>query len=148
MYHNHCVYNNSSSVQCFVCMSDSCHDNVHTHSSLEEAVSDSNFFYFVYPTLCNYYSNGFLTNISQDQWNNSLSIYHVNDRSLVSNVDSLNLFLEAISKDFTVIGITKHGLQRIPLAVLCVIWIIIFLIIREELLGAVVLHYMSINHFK
>ena len=106
-FHNDCINNNSSSVQCFVCMFDSFHDNVHTHSSLDETDPDSNFFNFVYPTLCNYYSNRFLTNMSQDQWNKSLSFYHANARSLVPNFESLNLSLKAIFKDFTVIGITE-----------------------------------------
>ena len=119
-FHNDCINNNSSSVQCFVCRSDSFHDSAHTHSSLDEIDPDSNFFNFVYPTLCSYYSNGFLTNMSQDQWNSSLSFYHVNARSLVSNFDSLNLSLEAISKDFTIIGITETWFTKIPLTVLCV----------------------------
>ena len=59
-FYNDCINNNSSSVQCFVCKSDSFHDNAHTHSSLDETDPDSNFFNFVYPPLCYYYSNGFL----------------------------------------------------------------------------------------
>ena len=109
-----CINNNSSTVQCFVCKSDSFYDSAHTHSSLDEIDPDSNFFNFVYPTLCSYYSNEFLTNLSQDRWNNSLSFYHVNARSLVSNFDSLNLSLEAISKDFTVIGITETWFTKNP----------------------------------
>ena len=113
-FHNDCINNNSSTVQCFVCKSDSFYDSAHTHSSLYEIDPDSNFFNFVYPTLCSYYFNEFLTNMSQDRWNNSLSFYHVNARSLVSNFDSLNLSLEAISKDFTVIGITETWFTKNP----------------------------------
>ena len=50
-FHNDCINNNSSSAQCFVCKSESFHDNAHTHSSLDETDPDSNFFYFVYPTI-------------------------------------------------------------------------------------------------
>ena len=113
-FHNDCINNNSSTVQCFVCKSDSFYDSAHTHSSLDEIDPDSNCFNFVYPTLCSYYSNEFLTNMSQDRWNNSLSFYHVNARSLVSNFDSLTLSLEAISKDFTVIGITETWFTKNP----------------------------------
>ena len=52
--------------------------------------------------------------MSQDQWNNSLSYYHVNARSPVSNFDSLNLSLEAISKDFTVNSITETWFTKNP----------------------------------
>ena len=47
-FHNDCTNNNSSSVQCFVCKSDSFHDNAHTHSSLDETDPDSNFYLFIF----------------------------------------------------------------------------------------------------
>ena len=47
--------------------------------------------------------------MSQDQRSNSLSYYHVNARSLVSN-----FVVEAICKDFTVIGISETWHTKNP----------------------------------
>lgn len=128
-WHNDCISNPIVSlhgdIACIICKNTRNHfqacDDI--NSPLSSIDPDINSVQSFQATNCKYYDYNFFQDITNDLWDQKLTLYHVNARSLNSNFNNLLLSLRSVRHNFSVIGITEtwlgnpntlHTLYNIP----------------------------------